>query len=420
MSSALSSKASAGLAIGQRVAGSRRATKPGRRTLVAMNAIELKAPPYPLDALEPHMSKSTFEYHWGKHHKTYVDNLNKQIAGKDWENKELEEIVLASWNNGSPTPEFNNAAQIWNHTFFWESMKPNGGGAPTGALAEAINRDFGSFDEFKNQFKQAGLTQFGSGWAWLNSDKSGKLSISKTPNAVLPVVEGKSPILTCDVWEHAYYIDYQNRRPDFIQTFMDKLINWDMVSQRRVSSAVNGQQPCERQLNKRRATRPAGWKPPAGQVEHRLVRPAWSQQRDQPVRGMMWCPVVAPRKSPQAPRSSQAATQPAASKPGPSTPLPAKRTKRTKAELEAAEPTKGKGKAAQAKPAPQPGRWLDRDCNAALNMQRIGESRWRPLELCYWPEQGKLPAKGKEYPGLGYKRLRDKPPKGQQQQAPPI
>ncbi|KAJ9533193.1 hypothetical protein QJQ45_018300, partial [Haematococcus lacustris] len=189
----------------------------------------------------------------------------------------------------------------------------------------------------------------------------------------------------------------------------------------RVSSAVNGQQPCERQLNKRRATRPAGWKPPAGQVEPRLVRPAWSQQREQPVRGMMWCPVVPPRKPPQAPRSSQAATQPAAaSEPGPSTPLPAKRTKRTKAEPEAAEPTKGKGKASKAKPAPQPGRWLDRDCNAALNMQRIGESRWRPLELCYWPDQGALPAKGKEYPGLGYKRLRDKPPKAQQQQAPPI
>ncbi|KAJ9508119.1 hypothetical protein QJQ45_021456, partial [Haematococcus lacustris] len=159
-----------------------------------------------------------------------------------------------------------------------------------------------------------------------------------------------------------------------------------------------------------------GWKPPAGQVEPRLVRPAWSQQRDQPVRGMMWCPVVAPRKPPQAPRSSQAATQPAAaSEPGPSTPLPAKRSKRTKAEP-AAEPTKGKGKAAKAKPAPQPGRWLDRDCNAALNMQRIGESRWRPLELCYWPDQGALPAKGKEYPGLGYKRLRDKPPKAQEQQ----
>ncbi|KAJ9518350.1 hypothetical protein QJQ45_010322 [Haematococcus lacustris] len=182
-----------------------------------------------------------------------------------------------------------------------------------------------------------------------------------------------------------------------------------------VSSAVNGQQPCERQLNKRRATRPAGWKLPAGQVKHRLVRPAWSQQRDQPVRGMMWCPVVAPRKPPQAPRSSQEATQAAASEPGPNTPLPAKRSKRTKAEP-AAEPATGKGKAAKAEPAPQPGRWLDRDCNATLNMQRIGESKWRPLELCYWPEQGKLPAKGKEYLGLGYKRVRDKPPKAQQQQ----
>ncbi|KAJ9524623.1 hypothetical protein QJQ45_024220 [Haematococcus lacustris] len=187
----------------------------------------------------------------------------------------------------------------------------------------------------------------------------------------------------------------------------------------RVSSAVNGQQPCERQLNKRRATRPAGWKPPAGQVEQRLVRPAWSQERDLPVRGMMWCPVVAPRKPPQTPRSSQEAIPAAASEPGPSTPLPAKRSKRTKAEPEAAEPTKGKGKAAKAKPAPQPGRWLDRDCNAALNMQRIGESKWRPLELCYWPQQGALPAKGKEYPGLGYKRLRDKPPKAQQQQQQP-
>ncbi|KAJ9532355.1 hypothetical protein QJQ45_010452 [Haematococcus lacustris] len=158
----------------------------------------------------------------------------------------------------------------------------------------------------------------------------------------------------------------------------------------RVSSAVNGQQPCERQLDKRKATRPAGWKPPAGQVEHRLP--------------------------PQAPRSSQAATQAAASEPGPSTPPPAKRSKRTKGKQQgqAAEPNKGK--AAKAKQAPQPGRWLDRDCNAALNMQRIGESKWRPLELCFWPEQGKLPAKGKEYPGLGYKRLRDKPPKAQEQQ----
>ncbi|KAJ9509843.1 hypothetical protein QJQ45_011554 [Haematococcus lacustris] len=182
----------------------------------------------------------------------------------------------------------------------------------------------------------------------------------------------------------------------------------------RVSSAVNGKQPCGVELNTLSATRPAGWKPPAGQVEPRLVRPAWSQERGQPVRGLVWCPVVAPRKPPQAPRSSQAATQPAASEPGPSTPPPAKRSK------PAAEPTKGKGKgkAAKAKPAPQPGRRLDRDCNAALNMQRIGESRWRPLELCYWPDQGALPAKGKEYPGLGYKRLRDKPPKAQEQQQP--
>ncbi|KAJ9532791.1 hypothetical protein QJQ45_010909 [Haematococcus lacustris] len=130
----------------------------------------------------------------------------------------------------------------------------------------------------------------------------------------------------------------------------------------------------------------------------------------------MWSPEVTPRKPPQAPRSSQAASQAAASEAGPSTPLPAKRSKRTKAEPEAAEPTKGKGKAVKAKPAPQQGRWLDRDCNAALNMQRNGESKWRPLELCFWPEQGRLPAKGKEYPGLGYKRLRDKPPQAQEQQ----
>ncbi|KAJ9509040.1 hypothetical protein QJQ45_001527 [Haematococcus lacustris] len=185
----------------------------------------------------------------------------------------------------------------------------------------------------------------------------------------------------------------------------------------RVSSAVNGQQPCERQLNKRRATKPADWKPPAGQVDLRLLRPAWSQQRDQPVRGLVWCPVRGPHKPPQAPRSSQGATQPAAaSESGPRTPPPAKRSKRTKAE-QAAEPTQPT-KAAKAKPAPQPGRWLDRDCNAALTMQRVGESRWRPLELCWWPEQGALPAKGKEYPGLGYKWLRDKPPKAHQQQQP--
>ncbi len=155
-----------------------------------------------------------------------------QIAGTPLEGKSLEEVVLSSWNNGNPTPVFNNAAQIWNHTFFWESMKPNGGGAPTGKLAEAIARDFGSFDKFKEEFKAAGLTQFGSGWAWLNTDSTGKLSISKTPNAVTPVVEGKTPILTVDVWEHAYYIDVQNRRPDYLTTFIEKLINWDKVAER--------------------------------------------------------------------------------------------------------------------------------------------------------------------------------------------
>ncbi|KAJ9528578.1 hypothetical protein QJQ45_020439 [Haematococcus lacustris] len=196
---------------------------------------------------------------------------------------------------------------------------------------------------------------------------------------------------------------------------------WVLVDEHcttRVSSAVNGKQPCEEELDHEQLTRRAGWNPPAGQVDLSLLRPAWSQQRDQPVRGLMWCPVVAPRKPPQAPCSSQEATQAAASEPGPSTPQPAKRSKRIEAE-QAAEPIKGKGKAAKAKPAPQPGRWLDKDCNAALNMQRIGESKWRPLELCYWPEQGKLPAKGKEYPGLGYKRVRDKPSKAQQHKQQP-
>ena len=215
--------------ISGKVAGARRT---GRRAVVTKAALELKAPPYGLDALEPTMSKSTLEFHWGKHHRAYLDNMNKQIAGTPLEGKSLEEVVVASWNNGTPTPVFNNAAQVWNHTFFWESMKPNGGGAPTGKLAEAIARDFGSYDKFKDEFKQAGMTQFGSGWAWLNADKAGKLSLSKSPNAVNPVVEGKSPILTCDVWEHAYYLDFQNRRPDFISSFLDKLVDWAAVSKR--------------------------------------------------------------------------------------------------------------------------------------------------------------------------------------------
>ncbi|GAX80698.1 hypothetical protein CEUSTIGMA_g8133.t1 [Chlamydomonas eustigma] len=215
-------------------AGQRRPTRVSRaRTVSPRAALELKPLPYATDAFEPLLSKESFDFHYGKHHRAYVDNLNKQIAGTEWETKTLEEIVVGSWANGTPTPAFNNAAQIWNHTFFWEGMTPtNGGGAPTGTLAEAITRDFGSFDNFKNEFKTAGMTQFGSGWAWLVSDSTGKLSISKTPNAVLPVVEGKTALLTCDVWEHAYYIDYRNRRPDFIQTFLDKLVDWNVVASR--------------------------------------------------------------------------------------------------------------------------------------------------------------------------------------------
>jgi len=201
-------------------------------TVVPRAEFELKAPPYPMDALEPLMSKDTFDFHWGKHHRAYVDNLNKQVKGTPMEKKTLEQVVVESWNKGKPTPVFNNAAQAWNHTFFWESMKPNGGGAPSGDLAAAIDRDFGSFDEFKSQFSTAGATQFGSGWAWLVTDKKGKLTIEKTANAENPLSVGKTAILTMDVWEHAYYLDAQNRRPAYIETFVNSLINWDMVAER--------------------------------------------------------------------------------------------------------------------------------------------------------------------------------------------
>uniref|UniRef100_A0A7S0YJF9 Superoxide dismutase n=2 Tax=Polytomella parva TaxID=51329 RepID=A0A7S0YJF9_9CHLO len=203
-----------------------------KRNMSAKAAFDLKPPPYALDALEPHMSKETLDYHWGKHHRAYNDMLNKLVAGTALETKSLDEVVVASWNNGNPTPVFNQAAQVWNHTFFWESMKPNGGGVPSGKLAEAIDRDFGSFDKFKDEFKNAGATQFGSGWAWLLVDREGKLSISKTPNAVNPITEGKTAVLTMDVWEHAYYIDYRNARPNYMGVFVEKLVNWDVVAER--------------------------------------------------------------------------------------------------------------------------------------------------------------------------------------------
>ncbi len=186
--------------------------------------------PYPKDALEPHLSARTFEFHHGKHHQAYVTNLNNLIPGTEFENASLEEIIMKTAKDASKAAFFNNAAQVWNHTFYWHCMKPAGGGEPSGALMDKIKEDFGDFGKFKEAFKQAGVTQFGSGWAWLVLD-NGKLSVVKTSNAEVPLTDGKTPLLTIDVWEHAYYIDYQNRRPDYVQVFIDKLINWDFVSQ---------------------------------------------------------------------------------------------------------------------------------------------------------------------------------------------
>ncbi len=181
--------------------------------------------PYAKDALQPYMSAETLEYHYGKHHQTYVDNLNKLIPGTQFENMSLEDIIMNS-SGGI----FNNAAQVWNHTFFWNCMKPNGGGMPTGALADAINQAFGSFENFKNEFSQKAVTLFGSGWAWLVKNSDGSLAIEQTSNAANPMTSNQKPLLTCDVWEHAYYIDYRNARAKFVENFWN-LVNWDFVAQ---------------------------------------------------------------------------------------------------------------------------------------------------------------------------------------------
>lgn len=193
-------------------------------------AITLPPLPYEKTALEPSISATTLEFHHGKHHNAYVVKTNELIAGTELEGKALEEIIVAAWEKKNQ-PLFNNAAQVWNHTFFWNSMKPAGGGKPVGTLAAQIEKDFGSYEKFAEEFKNAGVTQFGSGWAWLVADASGKLSVTKTPNAELPLVTGNTAILTCDVWEHAYYLDYQNRRPDFLTTFLEKLANWEFAAQ---------------------------------------------------------------------------------------------------------------------------------------------------------------------------------------------
>lgn len=187
--------------------------------------------PYARNALAPHISEETLNFHYGKHHQAYVTNLNGLVEGTDLAGKSLEEVIKISAADKSKAGIFNNSAQVWNHTFYWHSMKPNGGGKPHGKVAELIERDLGGYDNFVKEFKQAGATQFGSGWAWL-SYKGGKLVISKTPNAETPLTEeGTTPLMTMDVWEHAYYLDYQNRRPDYIDTFLNSLVNWDFVNQ---------------------------------------------------------------------------------------------------------------------------------------------------------------------------------------------
>lgn len=192
-------------------------------------AFELPSLPFPNSALEPYVSAKTLDFHHGKHHKTYVDTLNRLIAGKPEEKKSLEEIIVATHHDDAKTPMFNNAAQVWNHTFFWHCMARGGGGEPQGEVKKAIDHDFGSYEKFATGFKDAGTTQFGSGWAWLVFD-AGKLKVIKTANAVNPVAGGEAALLTCDVWEHAYYLDYQNRRADFVQAFLDHLINWEFVA----------------------------------------------------------------------------------------------------------------------------------------------------------------------------------------------
>ena len=188
-------------------------------------AFQLPALPYAKNALAPVISEETVDYHYGKHHQTYVTNINKLIVGTEFEQMPLDEIICRA-SGGI----FNNAAQVWNHTFFWHCMTPKGGGEPSGALADAISQKFGSFEEFRKKFVDAAVTQFGSGWAWLVKNGDGSLSIEQTSNAGNPLTAGKAPLLTCDVWEHAYYIDFRNRRADFVEAFF-KLINWRFVEQ---------------------------------------------------------------------------------------------------------------------------------------------------------------------------------------------
>ena len=186
--------------------------------------------PYPENALAPVISANTLSFHYGKHHKAYLDNLNKLIAGTEYEAATLEKIITDTAGKADKTPIFNNAAQTWNHTFYWNGLKPNGGGKPTGRIAQMIESDLGGYEQFKKDFAQAGVTQFGSGWAWLVAE-GGKLKLVKTGNADNPLTKGQVPLLTLDVWEQAYYLDYQNRRPDHLSAAIDQLLNWDFANE---------------------------------------------------------------------------------------------------------------------------------------------------------------------------------------------
>ena len=196
----------------------------------AAPAFTLPALPYAQEALEPYISARTMGFHYAKHHQAYVDNLNKLVAGTPWAaGSPLEKVISESAGLADKAAVFNNAAQAWNHAFFWKSMKPGGGGLPSGRLMDAIGKSFGSFDTFKEAFTAAAVAQFGSGWVWLVQDGA-ELKIVKTSNADTPVAHGQTAILTCDVWEHAYYLDYQNRRKDFVEAFLDHLANWEFAA----------------------------------------------------------------------------------------------------------------------------------------------------------------------------------------------
>ncbi|MDR3323922.1 MAG: superoxide dismutase [Fe] [Zoogloeaceae bacterium] len=188
---------------------------------------QLPALPYAQDALAPHISQETIEYHYGKHHNSYVVNLNNLIPGTEYEALDLEAIIRKAPAGGI----FNNAAQVWNHTFFWNSVKPNGGGAPSGALADAIRQKWGSFEAFRKAFQASAVGNFGSGWTWLVKKADGSVDIVNTSAAGTPLTTSDKPLLTIDVWEHAYYIDYRNLRPKFVETFLEKLVNWDFAAQ---------------------------------------------------------------------------------------------------------------------------------------------------------------------------------------------